>query len=91
MSVRTIYTCEKCGAEQAKPDQFWVVGIQAHCINDRPYGQVKQMQVCRLCLEAFGIYDNRPAEVQAVNPPPTLEDLIIEIVRNQVSEMTGAA
>ena len=90
MSVQTIYKCDKCGAEQGTVDQFWTVGVFAHVYNgslntyspaiDGDY----KMQVCRKCLEEFGIHaSNRPPKEPA-RAPITLEDLIIELVHETV-------
>jgi hypothetical protein len=81
MSVRTIYKCDKCGAEQDESEQFWKVMISAQIINY--YGSsypVKDIQVCRPCLESFGIHDQRPVAVKETAPAPSVEDLIRQIM-----------
>ena len=83
MSIRTIYTCEKCGAEQLTGDQFWTVGVQAnhHAYSPQVWQFVtgKSLQVCRPCLESFGIHvQTKPNEEPA--PVPTVEELIREII-----------
>ena len=83
MAVITIYICDKCGEEQPKSDQFWTVCVKASisgCGDD--FVKDKHMQVCRPCLESFGIHvqvkpkdkDNHPAI-------PSVEDLIRELVQ----------
>ena len=84
--IRTIYKCDKCGNEQDTPAQFWTVGVTAnHALyvgNDFVNG--KSMNVCRKCLESFGIHvQTKPDDPKHVEPP-TLEDLIIEIVQRAV-------
>jgi len=77
MSITIIYKCDKCGNEQTTKDQFWHVEIvtshySSKCIQ-------KEIDVCRPCLESFGI--NVPEEKEeALPPPPTVEDLIREII-----------
>lgn len=57
MSVKTIYTCDKCGNEQFTKDQFWVVGVSAASLGERVgigYVKDKLIHVCRPCLDSFG-------------------------------------
>ena len=85
MAFKTIYTCDKCGNEQEKPNQFWTVGVSATHSAYPPnneFVQGKHMHVCRPCLESFGIHvQKRPEHAQ--NPPqiPSVEDLIRELVQ----------
>ena len=84
MAFKTIYTCDKCGNEQEKSDQFWTVGVSAtHSVHpSSDFVQGKFMHVCRPCLESLGIYvQKKPEHVQ--NPPiiPSVEDLIRELVQ----------
>jgi hypothetical protein len=93
MSVRTIYKCDKCGGEQDTEAQFWIVGVVADHIGHKPncyaptsFVEKMSMQVCRPCLESFGIYvqikKNEP------DPPvPTTEELICEIVRRATANV----
>lgn len=89
MSYKTIYTCDKCGKEQLTMDQFWTVGVSANCATYPATNFVtgKFLQVCRPCLESFGIHvQQRPANVPPAPEPPSLEDLIREIVRRATEE-----
>lgn len=84
MAIKTIYICEKCGHEQLSSDQFWTVGVQAYhhnySVGPREFVEGKKIQLCRPCLESFGIYvqQRKDPEVQPVTP--TLEELIAEII-----------
>lgn len=84
MAFKTIYTCDKCGHEQEKPDQFWTVGVSAkHGIfPSDEFVMGKSMHVCRTCLESFGIHVQKNPEREQ-NPPqiPSVEDLIRELVQ----------
>lgn len=90
MSVRTIYKCDKCGAEQSTADQFWVVGVIAHVRNGSintysPFvSQDHKMEVCRKCLESFGIHVQHRGPKAPMPKPPTLEDLIIQLVQDTI-------
>ncbi len=89
MSITTIYKCDKCGAEQNTPNQFWTVGVVAKHGHD-PYQwsdsftDHKVMQVCRPCLESLGIFVN-PREKAPENTPVTIEALIREIINETIN------
>lgn len=82
MTVKTLYTCDKCGNVQETPKQFWTVRVIANHIKypSQAFVKDKFIQVCRFCLESFGLcVHTKPDE-----PPPkfpTLEELIREIVQ----------
>lgn len=89
MSVKTIYTCDKCNKEQETKEQFWSVGVVANHNHERKtsegyttYVADMSMQVCRSCLESFGIYVMKKKDVVVTEPipEPTLEDRIKELV-----------
>ena len=78
MSITTIYKCDKCGNEQTTGEQFWTVHLSISCKYFSDSRQ-KEIEVCRPCLESFGILV--PAEkAKTLPPPPTVEDLIREII-----------
>jgi len=85
MSVKTIYKCDKCGSEQETYEQFWNLGVVAYSHGRRldPYNPFvsseHKMQVCRSCLESYGIHVMKGKEREPVITP-TLEDIIIDIV-----------
>lgn len=87
MSIKTIYVCDNCGAEQHTPDQFWTVGVNAapvnyHFKNDE-FVQGKKLQVCRPCLESFGIHvQKKPNEPE--KPVPTTAELLVQLI-SQIS------
>lgn len=86
MTVITIYKCDKCGKEQNDNKQFWTVGVSARCGESPSPGYLhsfvsgKSMQVCRPCLESFGIHIQKKENEEVKVQPPTLEDLIRDIV-----------
>lgn len=87
MAVKTIYTCDKCGEEQLTPAQFWTVGVTATCqlYSSDVYVKGKVLQVCRPCLESFGIHvTHRPGAVKPATIAPSTEDLIREIVQRSL-------
>ena len=83
MSVRTIYKCDKCGDEQNNNNQFWTVGVTANCgcHTSEEYVAGKSMQVCRTCLEGFGIHIQKKTG-QAEQPKvPSVEELLAELIQ----------
>jgi hypothetical protein len=88
MSIKTEYKCDRCGVAQATAVQFWEVGVTANCIDatfkNDSFVCGKRMQVCRTCLEILGIHtQKREPDAPA---PPTIEELILEIVNNAMAE-----
>jgi hypothetical protein len=86
MSVTTIYKCDKCGAVQNTDNQFWTIGVTAKSRErtSDSFVQGKSMEVCRPCLESFGLFVSKKIEEAPEYNPPTLEELIREIIRNEV-------
>lgn len=90
MSIRTIYKCDKCGKEQETNNQFWFLKLIANCGESPASGYthstpVHQMQVCRECLEAFGIHVTRK-EIQPQVQYPTFEDIVYDMVHNIIQD-----
>jgi len=89
--ITTIYKCDKCGNTQKTPEQFWRVGVVVNIVTSKLYNVLYEssphtMQVCRDCLEHFGIHPQKKTIESPTYNPPTLEDLIIEIVNNAIDE-----
>jgi hypothetical protein len=84
MAIRTIYTCDKCGEEHDTSNNFWNVGVMAHSMNyspsDKTFVKDKSMQVCRPCLESFGIYVTTKVNMPAPPAPPAVEELIRDLI-----------
>jgi len=90
VAIKHQYVCDKCGNVQSTLDQFWRVGVvfksmssinqSASLMQELPGS--REIHVCRPCLAKFGlvpeIKQNPTAE--HVNVPPTLEQLILQIV-----------
>jgi hypothetical protein len=84
--ITVTYKCDRCGAEQKKPDQFWhiKVSFEPHQNGScREYAD-RQIHVCRACLETFGLV---PSIIQVEpTPPPTIEELIREVISRCTEE-----
>lgn len=83
MAVTVTYTCDKCGMQQPTSNQFWTVGIKAQCsghTSDQYISNKFKMEICRPCLEYLGIHPTEKTVNDPEYQPPTLEELIREIV-----------
>lgn len=86
--IKTTYTCDRCGAD-CKLDRFWTLSIiYAHGVNlYKPTATTKgEAGWCRACMVKAGLLPNCedvPPE-QVPETPPTIEDLIRQIVRGEV-------
>lgn len=84
MTVRTLYICDRCGNEQDKAAQFWTVGVTANCGELRMstyFVPGKYIQVCRPCLDNMGVLVKEKPKDQESPQPPTVEDLVREIIQ----------
>jgi hypothetical protein len=81
MTVKTIFICDKCGNEQLDANQFWTVGVTANHATyaTATYVEGKSLQVCRPCLESFGIHVHVRHD-ELMSAPPSVEDLIRQIL-----------
>lgn len=78
--ITTIYKCDKCGNEQDTDEQFWTVGITARTKWHQDMDATERsIQVCRPCLESFGIHVSQKKD-KPLPAPPTVEELIREII-----------
>ena len=78
MSITTIYRCDKCGNEQTTRKKFWNVIILVSCEYFTDSRQ-NQIEVCQSCFESFGIMVSEEKK-KTLPPPPTVENLIREII-----------
>ena len=83
--IKTSYICDRCKAEQPTDDQFWKIGVFAAPVAAPLYSYFKSevanrsLQVCRPCLEYFGILvQKKPNEVSTLIH--TTEDILLELL-----------
>lgn len=85
--IKTIFTCDRCGREQAdskdKPVQYGDVRVG--------YGlgyaetQVVAVLWCRPCMEEFHLLTSKPLEGEEPKAPqPSLEDILRAIIREEM-------
>ena len=84
MSITTIYKCDQCGKEQFDKKDFWELAVvyRTDYVSWNPDRSDLKMQVCRPCLETFGIVIE-PKE-PPIAQPMTIEDLIYEIANQAI-------
>jgi len=82
MSKKTIYTCDRCGADQETRNQFWALRVQVkHFDNPLDWDPAySEMEVCRSCLEHLGIHPSPATKASPDYNPPSTEELIREIL-----------
>ena len=90
MAVKTQYICDRCGHSQENNNQMWDFEMNLYNSESRSRGKHRCTTVmwCRTCVEHFGWLPRNP-EKQKENPlpipTPSLEDLIREIVKDELS------
>ena len=86
MAIITIYKCDKCGAEQSTADQFWKLSVQyEHLGTSICVSGTDGINVCRKCLESLGIYASPETKESPEYSPPTIEELISEIIYRELN------
>ena len=102
MAVRTIYTCDLCGAEQDNDQQMWWVGIRVAPYKSYASAETPQTRnsmgiadhnklCCRECCEKLGIeFRPTPKEDKPAPTYPTFEDLVNGIIDGRLSEIRNA-
>lgn len=93
--IVTTYTCDKCKHSQEHPQspkQLWDIGIGIETAGCSSYYSTspklahKQMW-CRSCVIKAGLFPpSRTDEEKTPTPPPTLEDMIREIAREEIND-----
>ena len=84
--IVTTYTCDRCGHSQPTDDQMWtvIVGINSgHYASQMPYKK-REALWCRTCVEKLHLMPPHVLKPADLPPPPTLEDMIREIVADEV-------
>ena len=94
--ITTTYKCDRCGHEQPTNEQMWNVWVSYACLPYfRGYGSnhnaVRDALWCRPCMEAMQVLGAAKDDQKTPPPPPpTLEETILEIIREEVNAATGA-
>ncbi len=88
--IVTTYTCDRCGHDQTKTEQMWDIGIViGHHPSRADWSRTPNpcQLWCRTCVETLGLLPQGGGEKDAPplpDPPPTLEDMIREIARQEM-------
>lgn len=88
MSVKTIYSCDRCSKEIEGDNQLWNISIQYKCHPQAPgdtdYHATK-IQWCRPCMEEFDCLLKKKERLQ-VPPPPSISEQLELILGELVRE-----
>lgn len=91
MAVTTIYSCDRCGAEQGSGSQMWTVAVHL-AQGTTVFTPQHQALWCRKCCELFGVFKpsiTKPLVVAEHIPPvpqPPLEVFLREFVQQVIDE-----
>jgi hypothetical protein len=86
MSISTTYTCDRCGTtltamiRNGIPDRFWEVAVTYKHYGENLSSPAGKIFVCHSCLQSLGVVRTE-ASAKALPPPPSVEDLIREIIQ----------
>lgn len=84
--IKTEYICDKCKAVQPTREQFWAIRVSVRTVENSPGWQdtFKEKQWCRTCVESIGMLP----QVEPTSPfvPPSFEDVVREIIRDEVDD-----
>lgn len=85
MAITTIYKCDRCNSEQSSNTQLWQLNVAyRHLGTGYSENKTTGIQVCRKCLESLGINASKAVRESPEYNPPTIEDLIAEIVQREL-------
>lgn len=86
--ITTTYKCDRCGVEQPTHEQMWEIIFHFRPFDKRPYQAMQYMPAtalwCRNCCELYPQMLKKKEETPTPAPPPTLEDLLREVIREEV-------
>ena len=90
MSSMTIYKCDNCGSESKGSRHTRTVGIYVGSIDYSDFR--KSEDWCEACIKKAGcVPPTRPKKEDPAPPPaPSLEDMIREVMRQEIQNLTGA-
>jgi hypothetical protein len=86
--ITTTYKCDRCGKESNDREQVWSLDVRMNTLDGSINFPSKMVSVlwCRECCERIGWLP--PVELRAKKEepkPPTIEDLLREIVSQEVA------
>ncbi len=87
------YECDRCGETIPEGEQVWNLGIAIACEPDtedthpRWLKKEHRAQWCRPCMEHYDLVGmSSGSDAKPIDPPPTIEDLVREIVREELPD-----
>ncbi len=88
MSTTTTYTCDRCKKSSVGKNEIGLQGIGVVWGHHRTTDYAERgAEWCRACRILFGVeYPTNQPAAPVQDPPPTLEDLIHEIVQQKIGD-----
>lgn len=88
MPIVTTYICDKCKTPQETAEQMWNVAITCEAINQymsQHHYPTKRQQTmwCRKCVDEMKVFTPL-VRADQLEQPPTIENIIQEIVRQTI-------
>ena len=82
----TMITCDCCkkSSKQNAKDGMQLWAIKIMCGSNTPY-QVDWCRECCIKASIFPAYNSEDKKIVPAQPPPTLEDLVRQIVQEELS------
>jgi len=85
--IKTTYECDRCKHVQNDGREMRFISILCeHVAYPNNKAGVHRVLWCRKCMEHFRLIET-PSPCPVQKPEPTIEDFIIEIIREQMSQM----
>lgn len=91
MPIITIYRCDRCEKEQSERTQMWYIGIGVNAVDPPVNRSIRDEQLwCRMCVEKMHLLPSvrHDREKEELPPPPTLEDLLTELIERIVEQQS---
>jgi DNA-directed RNA polymerase subunit RPC12/RpoP len=88
MSTKTTYSCDRCKSEfsDRKAIKSVSAGVGEYAGSDAWFKSFRQ-DWCHNCLKEFGLpYEHAKAKDIPPSPPPTLDDMLRELIRHEVQQ-----
>ncbi len=88
MGITTEYKCDRCEHTQEERTQMWEVEVMRRSL-DSPSASASAARQppkklwCKKCMEELHILPCKQGQEEKLPPPPTLEDLIREIIHEE--------
>lgn len=84
MAITTTFRCDRCGREHPTPEQFWHLAVSLWHHGRTPLNPsneaINKVDLCRECVEDFGLVPRAPERRDQPVAAPTVEDLLRQMI-----------